>query len=243
MYKNGLGKNTIARIMGLNFRTVHKYIENNHLPQKGRSESISYQSYIHTIESGLSQGKPLMQIYQNISSKGFKGSFRSFWGKFHVYAKTKKGETNLGKQEMEKLKTNFCVLPARRIAIYLSYANIEDIPVINHKKQMKILLEKCDLVSHLRHLFISFREIIKSGDKQLFDNWLDNAYNSGKRKLRTFVNGIKMDIESVYNALTMNFNSGMVEGNVNRLKNIKRQMYGRAGLELLKRKVILSCSG
>ena len=77
----------------------------------------------------------------------------------------------------------------------------------------------------------------------MFDDWLDNAYNSGKRKLRTFVNGIKMDIESVYNAITMNFNSGMVEGNVNRLKNIKRQMYGRAGLELLKRKVILSCSG
>jgi len=134
LYKNGLGKNAIARTMGLNFRTVHKYIENDHLPQKGQAESISYQSYIHIIEAGLSQGKPLVQIHHDISSKGFKGSFRSFWGKFHVYAKTKKGETNLGKQEMEKLKVNFCVLPARRIAIYLSYANIEDIPVCSHKK-------------------------------------------------------------------------------------------------------------
>lgn len=52
-----------------------------------------------------------------------------------------------------------------------------------------------------------------------------------------------MDLQAVLNAITMDYNSGMVEGCVNRLKNIKRQMYGRASFELLKRKVILSGAG
>lgn len=55
--------------------------------------------------------------------------------------------------------------------------------------------------------------------------------------------GIYKDYKAVLNAVLYPSSSGSVEGNINRLKNIKRQMYGRAGLELLKRKVILSVSG
>ena len=51
------------------------------------------------------------------------------------------------------------------------------------------------------------------------------------------------DIEAVSNAIDTNWSNGQVEGQVNRLKSIKRQMYGRADFELLRRKVILSKVG
>ncbi|MGF7229822.1 transposase [Arachidicoccus sp.] len=55
--------------------------------------------------------------------------------------------------------------------------------------------------------------------------------------------GIKQDQSAVENAIRYPWTNSTVEGNVNRLKNKKREMYGRASFELLKRKVILSVTG
>ncbi len=59
--------------------------------------------------------------------------------------------------------------------------------------------------------------------------------NSGSIKLR--------DIDAVENGINMRWSNGAIEGHVNRIKSIKRQMYGRASFELLRKKVILSQSG
>lgn len=49
--------------------------------------------------------------------------------------------------------------------------------------------------------------------------------------------------EAALNAIRYSWTNGLVEGNVNRLKNKKREMYGRAGFELLRRKAVLSLTG
>jgi hypothetical protein len=46
-------------------------------------------------------------------------------------------------------------------------------------------------------------------------------------------------MQAVINGLTLHWNSGMVEGTVNKIKMIKRQMYGRAGFDLLRKRVTL----
>jgi transposase len=51
--------------------------------------------------------------------------------------------------------------------------------------------------------------------------------------LQSFVAGLRRDYDAVRNGLTLPYNSGAVEGHVNRIKMIKRQMYGRANLDLL----------
>jgi transposase len=72
---------------------------------------------------------------------------------------------------------------------------------------------------------------------------MDKVTALDKKIQNTLINGMKRDITAIYNAILTNCSSGKVEGNVNRLKNIKRQMYGRAGFELLRRKVVLSNTG
>lgn len=57
--------------------------------------------------------------------------------------------------------------------------------------------------------------------------------------LKTFITGIRMDYNAVKNTIKYNVTNGITEGFVNKLKVVKRVMYGRAGLELLKRKVIM----
>ena len=57
--------------------------------------------------------------------------------------------------------------------------------------------------------------------------------------LHSFAGGIRRDQEAVTTGLTLPYSSGTVEGNVNRIKTIKRQMYGRARFALLRKRVIL----
>jgi transposase len=58
--------------------------------------------------------------------------------------------------------------------------------------------------------------------------------------LKRFAKGIKEDFDAVRNALSFEWSQGQVEGQVNRLKLIKRQMYGRANFDLLRKRVLVS---
>ena len=58
--------------------------------------------------------------------------------------------------------------------------------------------------------------------------------------LHRFVTGLRRDYHAVRNGLTLSHSSGIVEGNVNRIKMIKRQMYGRAGFDLLRKRILLA---
>ena len=67
----------------------------------------------------------------------------------------------------------------------------------------------------------------------------EKASNLKIRKIDKFVNGLKRDIQAVRNAIIYEYNNGLAEGSVNKLKVIKRVMYGRNKFEILKQKVLL----
>ena len=72
------------------------------------------------------------------------------------------------------------------------------------------------------------------------DSWLDSYGKSPIRELRSLAYGIRMDLKAVRNAITLDTSNGIVEGFVNKLKAVKRVMFGRASLDLLKRKMVFS---
>lgn len=77
----------------------------------------------------------------------------------------------------------------------------------------------------------------------MFREWVNQVMHASFNSLKGFVKGLIRDFEAVKAAIINKGKNGQTEGNVNRLKNIKRQMYGRAGFELLRRKVVLSYTG
>lgn len=72
------------------------------------------------------------------------------------------------------------------------------------------------------------------------DAWIAAAQASGIPPLRSFATGLLADYDAVRAGLTLLWSSGAVEGNVTRIKAIKRQMYGRANFDLLRRRVLLA---
>lgn len=86
----------------------------------------------------------------------------------------------------------------------------------------------------------SFYAVIRGDDVTALDTWISTYENSTIAKLKTFVYGIKMDIKAVANSIKYNVSNGIVEGYVNKLKEVKRTMYGRAHIKLLKRKMVMT---
>jgi transposase len=71
------------------------------------------------------------------------------------------------------------------------------------------------------------------------DAWLTAVEADDQPELHSFATGIRNDKEAVVNGLSLPYSSGRVEGTVNKIKTVKRQMYGRASFSLLRRRVIL----
>ena len=76
--------------------------------------------------------------------------------------------------------------------------------------------------------------------RRLLEPWMTAALATGEPALRSFVTGLRADQDAVTAGLSLPWSSGAVEGHVNRIKMLKRQMYGRASPDLLRRRVLLA---
>jgi len=96
------------------------------------------------------------------------------------------------------------------------------------------------VVSKAIDLAQSFLFIVRKRLPQNLDTWLQRAKNSALKPFQSFAKGLLDDYEAVKAALTLEVSNGQVEGQNNRLKMVKRQMYGRAGLDLLNKRLVLA---
>jgi transposase len=83
-----------------------------------------------------------------------------------------------------------------------------------------------------------FTRIVRERSSNKFNEWLRAATQSKLKEFESFARGLSEDYGAVKNALRYEWSNGQLEGQVNRLKTIKRQMYGRAKFDLLKARVL-----
>lgn len=98
-------------------------------------------------------------------------------------------------------------------------------------------------LSAMREYVSSFRSLFKKGLPDSLDEWVDKYRGSPFRMFSAFAKGLKEDRVAIRNAINNSISNGPLEGVNNKLKAIKRSMYGRAGIALLLRKMILSVCG
>lgn len=80
--------------------------------------------------------------------------------------------------------------------------------------------------------------MVRSRKYEQLRSWMEAANNSGIPELKSFVAGIERDYEAVKTALRLPWSQGVTEGKINKLKTLKRVMYGRAGFALLRRRLL-----
>jgi len=106
------------------------------------------------------------------------------------------------------------------------------------KAFLKQFIDLCPEAQKIQELGQKFRAMIRERLEPNFDDWMKAGQESGIKELENFVKGIKQDRAAVKAALTFEWSQGQVEGQVNRLKMLKRQMYGRAKFDLLRARVL-----
>ncbi|WP_280275299.1 transposase [Nocardia wallacei] len=96
--------------------------------------------------------------------------------------------------------------------------------------------ELAALIGHVR----AFATIMTERRGRDLERWMAAVDADDQPALHSFVRGLRRDQDAVTAGLTMAWSSGAVEGHVNRIKMLKRQMFGRAKTDLLRKRILLS---
>ncbi|WP_408053909.1 ISL3 family transposase [Streptomyces sp. CMC78] len=115
----------------------------------------------------------------------------------------------------------------------------ETLPETDHLR-LKAVLVHCPELDALTTHVRSFAQMLTERQGERLPQWLDAVRRDDLPSLHTLAAGIERDRDAVIAGLTLPWNSGVVEGHVNRIKMLKRQMFGRAGFALLRKRVLLA---
>lgn len=106
------------------------------------------------------------------------------------------------------------------------------------RQHLDAFLRFCPKAHKLRRFFLQFRAMLRWRSAKKLATWITAAVGSGCRFLVKFAHTLSRDFEAVKLSMMTPWSNGPIEGHINRLKTLKRQMYGRAGFELLKARVL-----
>jgi transposase len=124
-----------------------------------------------------------------------------------------------------------------RRAIGLMLRRREDLT----EEEASALKRACQVHPHVRqtqNLLQEFASMVRERRGEDLQQWMAMAFHCGIAEWRPFVRKLRQDQGAVQAGLTLKWNNGPVEGHINRLKLIKRSMYGRAGFALLRQRVL-----
>jgi transposase len=133
-------------------------------------------------------------------------------------------------------------VPPAPSARQLSFAIIrrEEERTEEQQHQVECLQAGSAVLQEALRLAASFAALLRKTAEGTLSDWLAQAEGSGCAELRSFATSLRQDEAAVAAALTDDWSNGATEGHVNRLKLLKRSMYGRAGLPLLRARVRLA---
>ena len=111
--------------------------------------------------------------------------------------------------------------------------------ITREQARLKRLLEQQPQLEPLYQLAQRFVQIVKQGRAEQLAEWIAQAQKCAWVDLRQLAEGLAQDEQAVQAALRLPHSNGVVEGQITRLKLLKRSMYGRASFDLLRRRVLL----
>ncbi|WP_210435149.1 ISL3 family transposase [Saccharopolyspora sp. ASAGF58] len=107
-------------------------------------------------------------------------------------------------------------------------------------QRLKAVLARCPELEATRRHVGAFASVIRDLRGDLLPDWMDRVCADDLPALRSFVNGLRQDLAAVTAGLTLTWSNGPTEGAVNRAKYLKRQSFGRAKLDLLRKRILLT---
>ena len=109
----------------------------------------------------------------------------------------------------------------------------------NYQRRYRcILCEKYPGIREASDLANDFKIILQEQITEQLAEWIQKAQKCSISKIRYFAKGLENDFSAVQAAVSYDWSNGQLEGQVNRLKTIKRMMYGKAKFDLLRKRIL-----
>ena len=210
------------------------------MPNEYKSRARAGDDFVNIIFKMMRDGYDDEIIYHYLRKIGITTPRNTLW----VYISAISKENFPNRKRLHNLKLTDNSYPADVIAIqradllrYILTTNPKkpkDKTIADH---IEIIKARFPIVEWVETVFHEFHNILKGNDPDKVDEYIKKYEES---LISSFCTGLKKDIAPVKNAVSLNVNSGFVEGNNNKFKVIKRIVYGRSNLTNLSKKCNLA---
>ena len=228
-----LSVRAIARKTGLSRNTLRKWLDTDGFreqakPPQRKSKIAPFTDYLKQRWEDGFQNAAL--LYEEIKAQGFEGSITLVQRYILPWRQAARGQPRPHREEP----------PSSRTVTWWLLGHVSKDAELRQKQNAFVeqLAQLCPDVKTAQELALRFTRMVKERHADEFTQWLDAATDSNIAELKGFARCLRQDFAAVEAALSCEVSNGQVEGQVNRLKFIKRQMYGRAGFDLLRARVL-----
>ncbi len=231
----------IAKHLKMSRVTVRKYVHAAAFPERAAyplapSMLDPYRTYLH--QRWLEGGENAAQLWREICAAGYRGTQAQVekWA-YHRRAEAASSTPHIyraGLPARHRARRPSLASPRRLVWLLLRVPHSlppDDLATLRHIQQ------DCELAASYG-LAQQFLTMIRQRQVERLDLWLADTAMSNVAELQTFAAGLRQDYSCVRAALTEVWSTGPVEGHINRVKLVKRQMFGRAKLDLLRQRVL-----
>jgi len=243
LYKEGVGPATIARKVGVTRQTVWRWLRVGAFPvrspQAPRARMIApYEPYLRERwQAGCQNAR---QLWREVRAQGFVGGKESV-RRLVVTWRTAPAHPGPPRRHVPAVAQAVPPPPTRprspRQARWLLLRPDDQLPPDLQAYRAALLAVEPAIVE-AQVLTAEFCRLVRERDAAAFTAWLQGAQSSGLPEMRGFARVLERDRAAVENALRYEWSNGVTEGHINKLKLLKRSMYGRANFDLLRRRVL-----
>lgn len=239
----------ICRATGMSRGAVRRYVHADAFPERRRHppQASMLDPFTPHLAKRWEEGCHVaMQLWREIKEQGYPGSP----GRVLQWARQRRREpapstpgryVDSMRRKTSKNSKRLSQKPSRPLSSRrLAWMMVGDPEALssNERHALKQAMEVCADVAVIYPLVQKFSDMVRSQKAKEFEGWLERSLSCGVKGFETFAIGLRREQPAVEAALSLPYSNGQTEGQINRLKLIKRQMYGKASFELLRRRFL-----
>jgi transposase len=244
-YQQNWSSEAIAQHLGISQRTVQRDLNRpnyipppNRKPRRVRSSLAEHQDFI--VQYYQSAERSQTGLLKALRDRGYMGCERTLSRYLKELLQQGQIARRLGSKDVltQGLPQPANLLTPREMAWLIMQPQSQQ----THETQIllqQLKTQSAELASMIEFA-TEFLDMIRQRQSQLFEPWLERFEQSPISLIQSFTAGLRDDFEAVKAAMQTEVSNGPVEGLNNRLKMLKRQMYGRANVDLLEKRFILT---
>lgn len=230
LQSKGFKPTTISKKLGIARQTATKYYRSESLPARNGKAKRLYYRYDKYVEQEHAKGKALSSIFKEIRLQGFSGSMTRFYEHYKYLS-----DGHCGYRLRDERSE---LVPIKALAAMVDKA-IREKRMSEEETSTLEILNSLDWFREMYNASKKFYAVIMGSNTTELIRWMKYYWKTSIPTLKTFIIGIRKDFKAVRNTIRLNITNGITEGFVNKLKAVKRLMYGRAGIELLRNKMVM----